>query len=61
MKFRIEATTDHTVFRVQLNRWWTLDFWFSGFIWTDYFAVSYDTEQEAVEAIELYKKRYTEI
>lgn len=58
-KFRIEAFHDHTSFQVCLKNW--MGFWYSGFVWTNYFCISYESEQKAIDAIELYKKRFKEV
>jgi len=56
-KFRIAAWHDHTSFRVEVKGWFG---WKSGFIWTEYFAVSYKTEEAAKAAILAYKERLKE-
>jgi len=58
-KFRIEATSDDNSFRVQLRN--ILGFWYSGFVYTDYFAIHYKTKAEALQAIENYKNRFTTV
>jgi hypothetical protein len=55
-EFKIEAQHDHTVFRVLVKGW--LGIWKSGYIHTDYFSMSYSSEQEAKDAIERYKARF---
>lgn len=57
-KFRVEAQLNGNYFRVYVKGWFM---WRSGFVATDYFSVFYDTEQEALDAIEGYKKRFTEV
>ena len=58
-KFKIEAFHDHTSFKVYLRSWYGV--YYSGFVWTNYFCISYESEQKAIDAIELYKKRFTEV
>jgi len=57
-EFRIEARHDHSSFKVWVKGWTG---WKSGFIYTDYFNISYNTEEEARTAIEGYKARLKEI
>lgn len=57
-KFRVEASSNHRRFRVEVKGWFG---WKSGYAWTDYFSMFYDTEQEALDAIEGYKNRFTEV
>lgn len=56
-KFRVEAQCNDVIFAVQVK---TFFGWDSGYIKTNYFAISYDTKKLALEAIERYKNRYTE-
>jgi hypothetical protein len=56
--FRIEALYDHTKFKVQIK---TLFFWKSAYVYTNYFAIDYQTEKEALNAINRYKNRFTYI
>ena len=59
MKFRIKACSDDSNFVVQIKR---LGFyWLSGFFFTSYFGVMYDSKEAALAAIEGYKNRYTEV
>lgn len=57
-KFRIEAWHDDTRFKVQVKGWFG---WESGYAWTNYFALSYNSHKEAVDAVEGYKNRFTEL
>ncbi len=57
-KFRVEAMRDHTAFAVHVKWLW---FWLSGFVNTDYFGIEYKSEDEALQAIEKYKKRFTDV
>lgn len=57
-KFRVKACADHTLFKVEVKGFLG---WKSGFVHTSYFAMDYPSEKEAMEAIEGYKNRYTEV
>lgn len=54
-EFKIEAQHDHTVFRVLVKGWFGI--WKSGYAYTNYFGIKYDSEEEARQAIEKYKAR----
>ena len=58
-ELRIEAAKDHTVFYVQVKGWFGI--WKSGYVFTDYFSISYNKESEARAAIEKYKRRIISI
>ena len=58
-EFRVEATNDHTSFKVLVRGLFGL--WVSGYIHTDYFGISYKTEEEALAAIRGYKSRFTDV
>ena len=55
--FKIEACFDKTKFRVFVKGWFGI--WKSGFVHTDYFSCYYDSHQEALDAIQGYKNRFT--
>lgn len=55
-EFRIEAVHDHTAFRVEVKG--TLFGWGSGYMRTDYFALKYDSQEDAERAIKMYKGRF---
>ena len=55
-KFRIEARLNNKAFEVQVKGWFG---WRSGFMATDFFSISYSSLEDAEEAIEKYKNRYT--
>lgn len=56
-EFKVEAEYNHTKFKVLVKGWFGI--WKSGFIYTDYFSINYTTEEDALEAIRLYKARFT--
>ncbi len=56
-KFKVEAQHDHTSFKVLVQGWFGI--WKSGFVYTDYFGINYDTEADALSAIDKYKARFT--
>lgn len=56
-EFKVEALKDHTRFKVLVKGW--LGTWKSGYVYTDYFSTYYDSEEDAVAAIQRYKHRYT--
>jgi len=55
-EFRIEAQHDDTVFKVHVKGWF---FWKSGFVYTDYFNISYGSKEAAITAIKGYMDRFT--
>ena len=57
-KLRIVAYHSDTSFRVEI-RWCFI--WFSAYVWTDYFAVSYGSKEEAIEDIVSYRVRHDEV
>ncbi len=57
-KFKVMALHDGTSYRVLVKGWFG---WLSGFVNTNYFSVSYNTLEEAKEAIKGYKNRFTDI
>jgi hypothetical protein len=57
-RFRIEAQNGHTAFQVQVKD--PIFGWKSGYIYTDYFSISYPSEEEAKEAVEGYLDRFSE-
>jgi len=57
-EFKVEALSDHTSFRVFVKGWL---FWKSGYVYTNYFGLNYDSEEKALEAIKGYKNRFTHV
>ena len=57
-KCKVEAQHDHTSFKVLVKGWFGI--WKSGYVHTNYFGISYETEKAALNAIEKYKARFTE-
>jgi len=58
-KFKVEACFNGEKFRVLVKG--RLPVWLSGCVWTDYFNCFYETKQEALDAIERYLNRFTEV
>lgn len=58
MKFKVEEYRPHA-YRVLIKKWYTL--WYSGYIYTSFFDINYDSLELALEAIESYKNRFTEL
>lgn len=58
-EFKIKAQHNHTKFKVLVKGWFGI--YKSGFVYTDYFSIYYDTEDEAKKAIRKYKARFTVI
>jgi hypothetical protein len=58
-KFKIMAENDHKIFRVIVKGWFGI--WLSGYVWTNYFGISYLSHEEALLSIEKYKNRFTEV
>jgi len=55
-RFRIEAQFNDTKFVVQIK---FLLWWFSGFVWTNYFSITYDSLEDAQNAIDRYIDRFS--
>ena len=58
-RFKVEAMHNHTSFKVLVQGWFGI--WKSGYVFTDYFSISYDSEEKALKAIDKYKARFTTI
>lgn len=54
--FRVGAKHNDTRFEVQVKGWFC---WLSGFVWTDYFSIQYHSLEEALQAIDNYRNRFT--
>lgn len=54
-KFKIEAIHNGRAYRVYGKGWF--NYYFSGYVYTDYFEMSYPTLIDAIEAIDKYKNR----
>ena len=63
-EFKIEATHDHTRFSVlvfHVGFFGLLKSWKSGFVYTHYFAIDYPSFEDAANAVEKYRERFSEI
>ena len=55
-KFRVESFRNNKSFKVFVKGWFM---WRSGFMATNFFSIDYDSLEEALDAIDNYKNRYT--
>ena len=55
-KFKVEAQHDHTSFKVLVKGWFG---WKSGYVYTNYFGINYESEADAMNAIKKYKVKFT--
>lgn len=60
-KFKVEAGNDDTRFKVLVKGWFGWFGWKSGYVYTSYFGISYQSKQEALDAIQKYKDRFTSV
>ncbi len=58
-KFKVEATSNGTLFIVSVKGWFGI--WKTGFIYTSYFRPRYSSKEDALQAIQGYKDRFTEV
>lgn len=57
-KFRVEARLGDKLFKVYVRGWFV---WKSAFMATNYFEIRYETKALALDAIEGYKNRLTDM
>lgn len=57
-KFRVKSLHNETSFEVWVKGWFC---WRDGYLATNYFSIDYPSKQAALDAIECYKNRITEV